>query len=180
MAPPPSDPVIGTDRSVVDTVVSMVSRGSYRQARLQLNFHQRRSGLQGVVEMVAKLTAPPADVDPRVEPIARQNIPARLPDWLAARTRDEVGRICARQSVADTSVDSLIARLLAASIVDDSVPAPDVSRLPHRPHLDLREQTGDAIAMGSSVDVEGDSGWVEPGQERRPDRSLTDWLARKA
>jgi hypothetical protein len=175
-----SDPVVGTDRSVVETVVAMVTRGSYRQARLQLNYHERRNGLVGVAERVARLTAPPADVDPRTEAIARQNVPAHLPVWLADRTVDEVVRICARQSMHDQGADAILARLLAAAIVDDSVPAPEAYRLPHRPHVDLRDQASDAIPVGSVVDVSGELGMAEPGQERRPDRSLTDWLSRKA
>lgn len=174
--PPRSGPVIGTDRSVVDTVVDMVARGAYRQARLQLIFHERRSGLEGVAEQIAHLTSPPADVDPRIEPIASANVPARLPDWLAPATRDEVVRVCARQSMRDSKVDTLIARLLAAAIVDESVPVAEPHRLPHRPEVDLRDGSG-AIHLSSAPDRGPD--WTDPDTVRRPDRSLTDWLARK-
>ena len=176
---PQSDPVVGTDRCVVETVVAMVTRGAYRQARLQLSYHERRSGLVGVAERVARLTAPPADVDPRTEAIARQNVPAHLPVWLSVRTVDEVVRICARQSMHDQGADAIVARLLAAAIVDDSVPAPDTYRLPHRPHLDLRDIDPAAIPVGSAIDVSGELGMVQPGHEHRPDRTLTDWLGRK-
>lgn len=174
--PPRSGPVIGTDRSVVDTVVDMVARGAYRQARLQLIFHERRSGLEGVAEQIAHLTSPPADVDPRIEPIASANVPARLPDWLSGATRDEVVRVCARQSMRDPKVDTLIARLLAAAIVDESVPVPEPHRLPHRPAVDLRD--GSAIPQSAGADGD-DEDWTHPDTVHRPDRSFTDWLARK-
>jgi hypothetical protein len=172
-------PAVGSDRHVVDTVVDLVGRRSYRNARLQLVTHERRNGLKGVAELVARITAPPTTVDPRTEAAARANLPDHLPSWLASSTVDEIIRICGHQSMRDEKVDTLLGRLLAASIVDESAPGRE-DVFSQRAHLDLRDGADTAIELGGVVDVSGDVVRVEPAPaERPPDRSFTDWLARK-
>lgn len=177
----PDQPNVGSDRHVVDTVVDLVARRSYRNARLQLVAHERRSGLKGVTEMVARITTPPTTVDPRTEAAARANVPAHLPQWLAGPTIDEIIRICGHQAMRDQKIDTLIARLLAASIVDDSAPGRE-DAFSQRATVDLRDSVEpvQAIELGGVLDVSGDVPRVDRDPARPPDRSFTDWLARKS
>ena len=179
----PDQPTVGTDRFVVDTVVDLVERGSYRNARLQLAAHERRAGLRGVAELIGRITAPPPSVDPRTEATARTNVPTHLPDWLKVAVVDEIARICARQSMRDERADTLIARILAASVVDKSAVGDLSADFARRAHLDLRDDG----PLAAVVDVSGQLPRVERGgadagegdEPRRPDRSITDWLARR-
>ncbi len=178
----PDQPTVGTDRFVVDTVVDLVGRGSYRNARLQLATHERRAGLRGVAELVGRITAPPASIDARTESTARANVPTHLPDWLRVSVPDEISRICARQAMRDERADTLIARILAASIVDESAASSDLTAdFARRAHLDLRDDGPLAAVVDVSDQVPrvAQDGDAATPQARRPDRSLTDWLARR-
>ena len=176
----PDQPAVGSDRQVVDTVVDLMGRGSYRNARLQLAAHERRSGLVGVAELVSRITTLSTTVDPRTESLALSNLPPHLPEWLVQPTRGEIVRICARQAMPDRRVDTLLGRILAASIVDESVPGhlePD--DFAHRAHMDLRD---DAPTDADVVDVSDPARRPATplGPVSSPDRTFTDWLARRA
>ena len=178
-------PTLGTPRHVVDLVVDLVARRSYRQARLQLALHEARYGLAEVAELIGQITAPPPGVDPRTEAQARLNAPDMLPSWLIGPVDEEIGRICARQSVRTPSTTHLIARVVAAEIVDESAPVHDeVGSFAARAHVDLREPAEEPGEPAAFVDVSGagDVVWRAPAGEPPPgppDRSLTDWLGRR-
>lgn len=174
-------PNLGSVRRVVDLVVGLVTQGSYRQARLQLSALELRSGLVEAAEIVGQITAPPAGVDPRTEAQARLLVPDTLPSWLVAPLHEEIGRICGRQALREPTVTHLIARILAASIVDDAAITSDDAGFVARAHLDLTAPA-DEVGDATVVDVSRGRGVVSGADESpaRPDRSITDWLTRRA
>ncbi|QGG96299.1 hypothetical protein [Actinomarinicola tropica] len=174
-------PNLGSVRRVVDLVVGLVTQGNHRQARLQLSALELRAGLAEAADIVGQITAPPPGVDPRTEAQARMNVPDALPSWLAAPLQDEIGRICARQSMREPTVTHIIARILAASIVDESAVDHEEMGFAQRAHVDLTE-SAEAMGDDTVVDVSNGRGVVagaDPDQAR-PDRSITDWLGRRA
>lgn len=173
-------PRLGSIRRVIDLVVALVTQGNYRQARLQLSSLELRAGLVEAGEIVNQITAPPPGVDPRTVAQARLNVPDSLPSWLTTPVFDEISRICTRQALREPTVTHMIARILAASIVDDSAVEPDELGFVRRAHVDLTEGTV-GLDDDAVVDVSQGHGVVR-GPERegtRPDRSITDWLGRR-
>jgi hypothetical protein len=175
---------IGSARRVVDLVVGLVTQGNYRSARLHLHSLELRQGLSEAAEIIGRITAPPPGVDPRTESQARLNVPDMLPPWLLGPVHEEIARICARQSVRAATVPHLVARILAASIVDASAPGQEVAAdFVHRAHVDLRDDAPAAgIPADTVVDVSDGRGSVEPAEVAAPadpDRSITDWLGRR-
>lgn len=177
-------PHIGSARRVVDLVVGLVEQGNYRSARMHLHSLELREGLLAAAEIVARITAPPAGVDPRIGSQAQLSVPDMLPEWLAGPVHDEIARICTRQEIRVVTAPQLLGRILAASIVDAAAPGPDVPDLLRRAHLDLRDgHVVDEVADATIVDVSGGRGSVhvtEPTATAAPaERSLTDWLGRR-
>lgn len=167
-------PNLGSPRRVVDLVVALVTQGSYRQARMHLASVELRGGLPEVAEIIGQITAPPAGVDPRTEAQARRNVPDLLPSWLSAPVDEEIGRICGRLAVREPSVTHLIARVLAAAIVDASAPGhEELAGFATRAHVDLRDRVDDVVDISATGAAVGDT------ERRAPDRSITDWLGRR-
>ncbi|MBK5224368.1 MAG: hypothetical protein JJE52_16135 [Acidimicrobiia bacterium] len=184
---------IGSAPRVVDVAVRLVEQNRFRLALLQLTALERRWGLADAAAIIAQLTHPPVDTDPRLETDAIRNIPSALPDWLERPVAEEVERICRRQSIRVETPTSLIGRILAASIVDRSVGSVDtgfaaaVAFAPHEPMsgLDLRETDADTdadwVPDTTVVDVSDGRGAVRPDGGMPIDGAGTvDWLGRSS
>lgn len=171
-------PTLGSPQRVIDVVVEFIEQSRYREARLQLIALDRRLGLDEANQIVGEITAPPMDLDPKTRPQVTLAVPKGLPAWLVAEVSSEVGRIYDRRDIAGYGDVGLIARILAASLINAVLSADAGSGL--LASLDLRESaTSQAMDEQPVVDLStrrAEAPRVVGGEPLAP---APDWLGRQ-